>query len=101
MHLPEKVLFPEHWVFYDGDLNKVKAEIAKNVILAKNMNFDQYKQYTVKFEAFKLYLKARQPQPEVGKYNVDYKQIDSHVEGFDLDKMAEKTLIEPIVKSEG
>ena len=53
MHLPEKVLFPEHWVFYDGDLNKVKAEIAKNVILAKNMNFDQYKQYTVKFEAFK------------------------------------------------
>ncbi len=38
-HLPEKVLFPEHWMFYDGDLNRVKAEIAKNVFLAKNMTF--------------------------------------------------------------
>lgn len=25
MHLPDKVLFPEHWLFYDGDLNKVRA----------------------------------------------------------------------------
>jgi hypothetical protein len=38
-HLPDKVLFPEHWLFYDGDLNKVRAEIAKNVLLAKNMSF--------------------------------------------------------------
>jgi len=30
---------PAHWVFYDGDLDKVRAEIAKNVILAKNMPF--------------------------------------------------------------
>ncbi len=25
MHLPDKILFPEHWLFYDGDLNKVRA----------------------------------------------------------------------------
>jgi len=24
-HLPEKILFPEHWLFYSGDLNKVRA----------------------------------------------------------------------------
>lgn len=38
-HLSDKQLFPEHWLFYDGDLNKVRAEIAKNVLLAKNMDF--------------------------------------------------------------
>ena len=46
MHTPDKDLFPEHWLFYDGDLNKVRAEIAKNVILAKNMSFKEYKQYS-------------------------------------------------------
>jgi hypothetical protein len=39
LHIPDKDLFPERWMFYDGDLNKVRAEIAKNVILAKNMSY--------------------------------------------------------------
>ena len=43
--LPDKVLFPEHWLFYDGDLNKVRAEIGKNIILAKNMSYKEYKVY--------------------------------------------------------
>lgn len=49
MHLPDKILFPEHWLFYDRDLNKVRAEIAKNVILAKNMSFKEYKEYKIQF----------------------------------------------------
>jgi hypothetical protein len=79
MHLPDKVLFPEHWLFYDGDLNKVRAEIAKNVILGKGMDFDTYKRYALRFDAFKEYLKSREPQPEVGEYDVKFIQVDSHV----------------------
>jgi hypothetical protein len=55
-HLPDKILFPEHWLFYDGDLNKVRAEIAKNVILAKNMSFQEYQIYRERFQNFKEYL---------------------------------------------
>lgn len=51
--MPDKILFPEHWLFYDGDLNKVRAEIAKNVILAKNMDFKEYQAYRLKFQRFK------------------------------------------------
>lgn len=40
IHTPEKDLFPEHWLFYDGDLNKVRAEIAKNVLIGNGLSFD-------------------------------------------------------------
>lgn len=39
-HLPDKEIFPEHWVFYDGDLNKVRAEIAKNVLIGGGLPFE-------------------------------------------------------------
>ena len=39
--------------------------------------------------------------PEAGEYQVDYKAIDAHIQGVDMAKQEEKTLIEPIVKPEG
>ena len=59
-------MFPEHWLFYDGDLKKVRAEIAKNVLIAKNMSFQEYQGYRKKFDAFKKYLKNQNIQPELG-----------------------------------
>ena len=52
-HLPDSELFPEHWMYYDGDLNKVRAEIAKNVLIGGGMNFEEYNSYAKKFRAFK------------------------------------------------
>lgn len=42
-NIPDKLLFPEHWLFYDGDIGKVRAEIAKNVLMAGGLNFKEYK----------------------------------------------------------
>ena len=39
--------------------------------------------------------------PEAGEYSVEYKAIDAHVQGVDIGKQQEKTLIDPIVKPEG
>lgn len=39
MHLPDKVLYPEHWEFYDGDINTIRAELAKNVLVAGGLSF--------------------------------------------------------------
>lgn len=43
------------------------------------MDFDIYKRYTRRFEAFKEYLKSREPIPEVGEYDVKFNQIDPHL----------------------
>ena len=55
-HLPEGVLFPEHWKFYDGDLNKVRAEVAKNVMIANGLGFNEYQVYAKSINEFKAYL---------------------------------------------
>ena len=47
---------------------------------------------------FKKYLEERRKIPEGGQYNVKYGAVDAHIEGFEMDKQPEKTLIEPIVK---
>ena len=75
-------MFPEHWLFYDGDLNKVKAEIAKNVLISNNMNFHQYQAYVKSMQAFKKYMKEREKKPESLDYVVKYGAVDPHVEGF-------------------
>lgn len=62
-HLPEKYLFPEHWEFYDGDLNKVRAELAKNVLLAGGMNFQEYQKHAKQVNSFKEYLKRQKHTP--------------------------------------
>lgn len=59
MHMPDKEMFPEHWLFYDGDLNKVRAEIAKNVLIGNGLDFKEYQKFTKKFNAFKNYMKLR------------------------------------------
>jgi hypothetical protein len=50
------------------------------------MDFKTYKVYTKRFEAFKDYLKSREPIPEVGEYNAKFTQIDGHIEGFEIAK---------------
>lgn len=57
--MPDKELFPEHWIFYDGDLNKVRAEIAKNVLIGNGLTFEEYQNYSKKFSAFKKYMELR------------------------------------------
>ena len=40
-------------MYYDGDMNKVRAEIAKNVLLADGMSFNEYQVHVKRFNAFK------------------------------------------------
>ena len=77
--MPDKQLFPEHCLFYDGDLKKVRAEIAKNVLLVKGMSFQEYKQYATKFRAFKKYLEDERRMSEGLEYDVKYDQLDPHI----------------------
>lgn len=65
-------MFPEHWEFYDGDLNKVRAEVAKNVLLAGGMGFEEYRRYAKQVGEFKEFLKRQRKMPEVGEYEVKY-----------------------------
>ena len=72
-------MFPEHWLFYDGDLNKVKAEVAKNVLISNNLTFSQYQVYVKSMQAFKKYMQARDKKPESLDYVVKYGAVDPHV----------------------
>ena len=59
-------------MFYDGDLNKVRAEIAKNVLMAQGMDFAQYSLYAKKFQAFKNLMEDRRKIPDSLSYEVNY-----------------------------
>ena len=100
MHLPDKILYPEHWEFYDGDLNRVRAELAKNVLIGGGMSFDEYKKYTRQMQVFKEYLIRQRRMPEVGEYDPSYKLQDQNIIVPNMEKMQERGL-EPIVKEEG
>ena len=79
MHTPDKELFPEHWLFYDGDLNKVRAEIAKNVLMGNGLSFLEYNFYAKRFKAFKNFMEERRKGPESLEYNVKYDGVDPHI----------------------
>lgn len=59
-------------MYYDGDLNKVRAEIAKNVLIGGGMNFEEYNSYAKKFRAFKNLMEERRRLPDGLEYEVNY-----------------------------
>ena len=94
-------MFPEHWMFYDGDLNKVRAQIAKNVLFGEGLSFQEYQIYAKRLAAFKNLMQQRRKIPDALEYEVNYDALDPHIEGFDMKNKPEKTLIDPIIKQEG
>ena len=98
-HPSDGMLFKERWRFYDYNVNKVRPEI-KPIDFAKNLNMKEFLQFEYDFQLLENYLQRRRKIPELGKYNVEYKQIDKNVPVPDLEKMIERVEKEPELTDE-
>lgn len=98
-HPSDAMLFKERWRFYDYDINRVRPEI-KPVDFAKNLNIKEFLAFEYEFKLLEDYLQRRKKVPESGQYNVDFKQIDKNVQGFDMEKMKDREEKENEIKDE-
>ncbi|KAL4460483.1 hypothetical protein ABPG74_000234 [Tetrahymena malaccensis] len=97
---PDKELFKEEWQFYDYDLNKIRENMTKGGDFSNKMQKDIFAEHEEFMRIMREYYDKQNKIPHLGEYEVDYRQVDRHIPGIDIDKMPDKDT-GPIVKPEG
>ena len=64
----EPQIEPDTWVYYDVDLDAVRAELAKNVFMSGRMNAVEFKEHSEFLHLLEEHLKRRDKRPEHGDY---------------------------------
>ena len=76
------------WVFYDVDLDAVRAELAKDVFMAGRMNQQEFKEREEFKRLLEEHIKRKtERRPEAGDYPLPLGMGDTLVGGTDFDKM--------------
>lgn len=109
-HLPDKAEFPERWQFYDVNLNAVREEAAKNVLISGKLSQEEFLRHENFMNLLSEHIRRNQPQPEAGDYDAKelrtqleydfgkapsrFPEVDAD-ELFDHDKEGDVLLLEP------
>lgn len=67
-NIPDKALKPEHWKFYDGDLDAVR-EVGPKPDFAQNMDIDEFVAHEEYVEARAEFQHKDEKMPEAGDYH--------------------------------
>ena len=87
-HVPDAVLKPGRWKFYQVDLDAVREQVATNVYLGgrKDLTKDEYREREDFLKVLHTLLEWRNnKKPEAGTYHPEHP--DKHVPGTDFDKV--------------
>ena len=68
----EAQIEPDTWVYYDVDLDAVRAELAKNVFMSGRMNATEFKEHSEFLHLLEEHLKRNERRPEHGEYEKPY-----------------------------
>ena len=82
-NVPDKVLYPEHWKYYDLNLDAIK-EVQQPHDFAQNMKLDEFMsrdQFLKELDEFKL---RHEKKPDI--YSYDYEQPDTKIH-YDFGKL--------------
>ena len=84
-HVPDATENPGKWVFYDVDLDAVRAELARNVYFgAKDESPEDFKEREEFQEMLEAHIKRRNKRrPEHGDYEVERPKEIQDIIGFD------------------
>ncbi len=64
----EPQIEPDTWVYYDVDLDAVRAELAQNVFMSGRMNATEFKEHSEFLHLLEEHLKRKDRRPEHGDY---------------------------------
>jgi len=88
-HLPESVLHPEQWKFYDINIDAIKPEVG-DVEFAGGLNRDEFIEKEDDHNQFLAYRARQIKKPAVGQYNVKYNAIEPEEKAPDFNRYQER-----------
>ncbi|CAD8073214.1 unnamed protein product [Paramecium primaurelia] len=102
IHPPDKELFPEQHKFYDVNMDAIREQLVQDIQLAgkKGRGLKEWLQYFDDMTMFKKYMQRRNKQPEIGEYDVQFKQIDKDLKTVNFNRYVEIDH-DPIQKPDG
>jgi len=99
-NIPDALLYPERWNFYDPNFNAVKENMEKGVQIAGGLTKDEFAEHEEFMSLMTGYFERQKKAPEIGQYNPRFDQLDPKDFAPDFKKMLERNT-EAIEKPEG
>jgi len=90
-HLPDSLLHPEQWRFYDTNINAIKPDVGE-IEFAGGLTREQFLEREQDFNEFLAYQARKIKKPAVGQYDVKYSAVEPEEKAPDFAKYQERDL---------